>query len=308
MNDTPTHIQATGTANPRLRPGMIYLHLIACIAIAAILPALTGCRAGKSATGTTDAGTANASKEIASQSPLQRYDALCAGYSEWQDVNMPVKLSLTEPQNLGISARAMMKRNEWISLSVRMLGFELASVWIDNDSVHATDKYHKLYLSESIDKIFAGAGVTIAEIQDLLMGRGFLLGDGGGTFTLPIAPQLTFENTDAGLIILPASKLQGFDYGFILYPDANNILAATVSVGSKYNGVVTYTDFRDTGSTGTFARTVRISIDGLKKAEASIVWDLGSAKWDSGETRSWKRPKGYTRISADKLLKTLSLM
>lgn len=280
-------------------------NIIATLAIAAIIPALTGCRAGKSTSKGMPEGPIPA--EITLQTPAQRYKALCAGYGEWQDVSLPVKVTLTEPKSVGFSARATMKRNEWISLSVRMLGFELASVWIDNDSVHAVDKYHKLYLSESVNKIFAGAGVSIGNIQDLLMGRGFLTGSTGGTFTEALASLLNMQPSPDGLIIIPVTdKDAELKYGFMLSPQANNLLVASIEAGAGHAGTVVYPRFAETPA-GMFATTANLAVVG-KKAKATIDWNFSSAKWNSGAKRSWKHPTGYKRISAEKLLKSLSSM
>lgn len=244
--------------------------------------------------------------EIALQTPQQRFSQLCAGYADWQDVNIPVRISLTEPKSVSFAARATMKRNEWISLSVRMLGFELASVWIDNDSVHAIDKYHKVYISESLKRFFAGADFTIGDVQDLLLGRGFLAGRNGGTFTTPMENAVELSSTDDGLIILPQAKNPGFEYGFMLYPNANNILAASVSAGDTHAGVVTYSDFVATPQAGTFAASADFAMVKGRKAAASVVWSMNSAKWNTGERKVWKRPSGYRRIDAASLLKSIS--
>ena len=274
--------------------------------VAAILTAITGCRSGKTAQKTVQ-NDEPIPAEIAQQTPMQRYRALCASYGDWQEVSMPVRVTLTAPKSVSFSARAVMKRNEWISVSVRMLGFELASVWIDNDSIHAIDKYHKRYLSESISRIFAGAGVGIGDIQDLLTGRGFITGNGGGTFTPAAATMLDIQSTPDGIIILPLNDNNPeLKYGFMLSPTANNVLAASVETTQGHAGTVVYPEFVTTPA-GAFAATANLSVVG-KEARASIDWNFSSAKWNNGEKRSWKRPSGYKRINAEKLLKSLSSM
>jgi len=273
--------------------------LICCIAI-------TGCSAPKQAQKKAPHTTV-IPDEIAQQTPQQRYEQLCASYHDWQDVSMPVKISLTSPKSVRFSARATMKRNRWVHFSVRLLGFELASVWIDNDSVHAIDKYHKRYLSESISKIFAGADFTIGDVQNLLLGRGFIAGKNGGTFTQPMEPSLSLTPSDDGLIILPTEQNTAFEYGFLLYPDANQLLAASVSVGDTHAGVATYTGFTPTVA-GSFAASADLSIVKGRKASANVEWNLSAAKWNTGENRTWQSPKGYKRIDAAGLLKSLTSM
>ncbi len=276
--------------------------LIILTAVAAAA-ALTGCSAGKQASGAKK--NAPVPADVALQTPSQRFDALCAGYADWNDVSLPVKVTLTAPKRVSFSARASMKRGEWINISVRMLGFELASVWVDNDSVHAIDKYHKMYLSEGLANLTAGADVTLADLQDLLLGRGFLAGKNGGTFTSAMANSVELTAGNEGLFIVPRTKPASFDYGFILYPSANNLMATSVAAGENHAATVTYTDFADTPA-GSFSSTADIAIVKGRNAAATLEWNFGSAKWNSGENRTWKKPSGYKRISADQLIKTLS--
>ena len=43
-----------------------------------------------------------------------------------------------------------------------------------------------------------------------------------------------------------------------------------------------------------------------KKLAAGLDWNFHSAKWNTGLDRQWKRPSGYSRMSADKILKALT--
>ena len=137
---------------PANRSSLRRIYIPAVIAaITIIATSLAGCSSSKKA-GHQQAGEPIPT-DAALQTPRQRYDALCAAYGDWQDVSMPVRISLNEPKKVSFQAKATMKRNRWINFSVRLFGFELASVFVDTDSVHAIDKYHKLYLSESLSKL-----------------------------------------------------------------------------------------------------------------------------------------------------------
>ncbi len=281
----------------------LHILLLASVTITAIL-CLTGCSAAKK-NAKRDLG-GEIPTDIALQTPAQRYTALCESYADWQDVTMPVRVSVTSPKSISLSARAAMKRDKWISISVRMLGFEVASLFVDNDSVHVIDRYHKAYLSESIAKAFGSAGVSVADIQDLLLGRGFVTGDAGGTFTLPLATAVEFAPSTEGLMILPALQPKDFEYGFIMAADANRIAAASVNIKDKHAGVITYTDPIETRQAGCFAGESSIELMHGKKMAASLKWNFSSAKWNTGEERSWKRPSGYSRIDATAIISKLT--
>lgn len=250
--------------------------------------------------------TTETPSEISQQTPAQRYQEVCRTYGDWQDVTLPVKVSLTSPKSISVSARAAMKRGEWISLSVRMLGFEVASLFVDRDSVHVVDRYHKAYVSESLSKVFGNSGVSVADMQDLLLGRGFVTGAAGGTFTPSLVTALELIPSQEGLMILPAAQPQGFEYGFIMSPDANRIAAASVSVRGTHSGTIVYTSPVETKQYGYFAGDADIQILTGKKLAASLQWNFQSAKWNTGEQRKWSRPSGYNRIDSATLLAKLS--
>jgi hypothetical protein len=284
----------------------------AVVALIAATAMLSGCSSQRSAqtSATGGVGTATISAAIAAQTPQQRYTALCESYGEWDDVTVPVKVTLTTPKSMSVSARAVMKRNRWISLSMRMFGFEVASAWIDNDSVHVVDRYHKNYLSESTAKAFGAVGLKVSDLQDMLLGRGFMLGSDGGTFTTAMSDKLLLQPTDNTLVIRPAASANNtaaddFEYGFILSPDYNRVAAMSVIAGSS-EAVVSYGEWISTTNSGDFAGEVDVTVSANLSAAATFTWSFSSAKWNTGVTKAWETPSGYTRLEAAKLLKALT--
>lgn len=306
----------------------------AVVALTAATAMLSGCSSQRSAqtSSTAGGGTATIPAAIAAQTPQQRYTALCESYGEWDDVTVPVKVTLTSPKSMSVSARAVMKRNRWISLSMRMFGFEVASAWIDNDSVHVVDRYHKNYLSESTAKAFGSVGLKVSDLQDMLLGRGFMLGSDGGTFTTAMSDKLLLQPTDNTLVIRPAASAStstskattaatntstsktntasantagDFEYGFILSPDYNRVAAMSVIAGSS-EAVVSYGEWISTTNSGDFAGEVDVTVSANLSAAATFTWSFSSAKWNSGVTKAWETPSGYTRLDAAKLLKALT--
>lgn len=235
----------------------------------------------------------------------ERVDSLVASYADWSTVSMPVRLSISEPKPFSVTAQCVMRRNAYVSMSVRMLGFEVASVWIDNDSVHAVDKYHKRYLSEDFRRFMGGADVTIGDLQDLLLGRAFVAGTGGGTFTPALCSRLRADAMAEGLMLLPEQEPATFSYGFVLDDKANTLAAATVLVGDRHAVVVNYSDYYATPAGNVAARVAIETVKGRRIA-ASMGWNLKSAKWNAGNDRSWKMPSGYTRVSSAQLVQMLS--
>lgn len=274
--------------------------------IAIALITFTGCRSQKSAS--EGNLSANATR-IEGMSAAQRVDSLVATYADWEDVKLPVRLQLSAPAKFSVSAQCTMRHDQWIQFSVRMLGFEVARVWVDNDSIHAVDRYHKRYLSESVASLLGGNTFTVGNLQDLLLGRAFLTGSHGGTLTPAMISMLSYQESPEGLMVLPRGNAAtpAISYGFILSDRANAVAAASFIINEKYAATASYTAQSLTPA-GMFASNVQITTIKGKPIDASLRWDFDSAKWNSGENRVWETPKGYTRIPVSKLTSLLSAM
>ena len=244
--------------------------------------------------------------DVSLQTPQQRYIALCNSYSEWQDLTLPVKLAVTSPKSITLSGKVTMERGSSINISVRMLGFEVASMFIDTDSIHVVDRYHKAYVSESLTRVFGGGSVSVTDIQDLLLGRGFVTGGGGGSFTPALLTAVDFSNAPEGLMIFPARQPAGFEYGFIMSPDFNRVAATSITIGQTHGITVAYSSPEETPAGGAIAGVTSVQTVGEKDIAASIQWNYGSAKWNSGVRNNWLTPKGYRRLDAASLISSLS--
>ena len=134
------------------------------IAIGAAI-ALAGCHSSKKAASVaeTPAPSRSVSAPAADAPAVERL--LSDARSAWTDVQMPLNVKLRQPANVNLNATAYMRRGEYIKFSVRMLGFEVASAWIDTDSVHAIDKVGKRYVSESVSRLTTDLGLDISDIQ-----------------------------------------------------------------------------------------------------------------------------------------------
>ena len=151
--------------------------------IAAIMALMSGaCRSHKNAAVPSAGGLSGEAEAPVSHSTAPMAElaamALAASYSDWTDVQMPVRMELTAPKNFAISGRASMVRGKAIYISMRMLGLEVASVYIDTDTVVVMEKLKKTAYVESLPKFTAAFGLTVGDIQDLLLGRAFAPGTG----------------------------------------------------------------------------------------------------------------------------------
>lgn len=189
--------------------------------------ALAGCRSQKGATDTT--GDIREGVAIPANTALNsRYTMLTESWKPWTDMEVGLKVSLNSPAKLNASGKAWMKRGQWISISVRMLGFEVATLWIDRDSVVAVDKFHKKYLSEPTSRLLGDADITLEDMQDLLTGRAFLVGS--GTAKVTDRKEFDFEQAANGWYLLPRRQPDKFDYGFLASNTTNALRGAIIEV------------------------------------------------------------------------------
>lgn len=286
------------------------LHAIAAAIAIAIIMALTGCRTAKTGIGTDTIDNATMS--------LSRRARIVADANQpWTQLNMPVKVSVKAPQKLSISGRIYMRRNHDIYITLRVIGMEVANMYINSDSIFATDKIHKYYIAEPIKSIFAGASLTIGDIQDALMGRPFI--NNCGTLTADLLDMVTIsDNTDNPgteahtrsdadtWTITPRTKINGkIAYHFTFNKTDNNLTSLTFDTGSKTYGC-TYSDPADIDGSH-FMQSIAIAAKvGNTAINATITFDINKAKAEVPANALWRQPSSYKRINPRALIRSLS--
>ncbi len=233
---------------------------------------LSGCHKGPKAP--TNVG------DIGPGQPINEVFALLENtYSEWEDVQMPVALSMSVPEKLSISGRATMVRDSAIYLSLRMMGMEVAQAYANPDSVWVVDKYHKKYLQESLSTLCGSYQMALDDIQDCLLGQAFPIDDSGvtGEYKLDVeVPWLT------GL--------------YFVRMDPPRAVAFS------------YAEMQETPA-GLATDLVNISarMDSLSMS-ALIQWNFDKAQWNTGRTVEFKRPgEQYKRVALEGLLRAVKL-
>jgi hypothetical protein len=173
------------------------IRIAALSAVALLILTLSSCHATKSAETKSGGDTA-----VAEQT------------SKWSDVYIPVKVELTEPSRMSISGRATMVRDRSVYLSLRMLGMEVATVYIDADSIFATEKLHKQMLAVGYEAT-VGNRLTIGQLQDVLLGC-----ENAATGKLPAALTYSVEKASDG--------------------SSTAVTLSTTLNGKKYSGRITW--------------------------------------------------------------------
>lgn len=282
-------------------------NLLAIFAALLLAGSIAGCRSQKGAAGTegnaSDTIVAGSAGEVQRASLPGRYNLLTNTWKPWRDLEMGVKFQLRSPARLNAAGKVWMKRGEWIAISVRMLGLEVATLWVDSDSVVAVDKFHKKYLSEPTAKLMGSAGVTVSDIQDLLLGRAFLASE--GTARPEWRNKFDFEQAPNGWYLLPRVQPAAFNYGFLASDNASELRGAIVEV-KNYGAVsANYADAFQSRTCGWFSPEITIENSSGKRISATLKWDLNGARFNTGLTRTCRIPDNCERIDAAALMKML---
>ncbi|MCM1504197.1 MAG: DUF4292 domain-containing protein [Muribaculum sp.] len=259
---------------------------------------LTGCRSSR--TGSVNAGAQPATTTVASSDP---FDRLTASFAQWTDVSVPVNIQLVKPSKFSISGRAALVRGKSIDISLRVLGFEMGRAFITGDSAFVVIKPKRTYMAESLSELTKYVTFSTENIQDLLLGRPFVLGN--TTMDRDDRKLVEVEALDNGLIIKPKKQPKMAQYGYAA--DLDELLKKLIVVSSgseEFKAEVTYSGHARNTPAGVVASDTQIDVETPKGAyEASITWKWGSAKWNSEIVSDFSVPEGYKRVLAKDLLK-----
>lgn len=275
------------------------LRIAALAAIAAIISvaALTGCRASRSAA---ISGTGDATE----MTLAERARDVAAANLPWTQLNLPIKIAVKSPQKISLSGRIYMRRDRDIYITLRVLGMEVANMYVNSDSVYAADKLHKYYIAEPIKDIFAGASLSIGDIQDALLGRPFINGRGNLTDKMLSGVTLT-DTPDNQWIMTPRSRINGkIEYQFKFSKESNALMSLVFNTGSKFYGC-TYSSPAEIDGSRFMERIAIATKVGKTPIDATITFDFNKVKWEVPSSARWRNPSGYKRITPAALAKSL---
>ena len=275
---------------------MRYLYKILCIVL---IIAMTACGSSKN---TTSAPSSSLySDNDTTYLLLKHLGNATSKYKNWEDVVIPLEMALSQPKNLTISGRATMIKDKSLFISIRALGFEVATLYANTDSIYASYKLNKIYIAEDIKKFLTNYPITIGNLQDLLLGRAFMLGK--GTMAYEMNKEMKLSLGKDLWTASPHCDIQGVQYAFLFGNNSDELAMLMIDFNNKSQATCCYNPATTTVA-GNVSNRVDLSTS-LKSIplKASISWDIENAKWNTGATIKWKAPKGYRRIDANSLLK-----
>lgn len=226
-------------------------------------------------------------------------------YSDWTDFYSPVTLRLESPKSMSISGRATMVSGKEIYISLRMLGMEIAVIYIDENKIYAIDKFHKQFIEEDLKELLSDVDITIKDVQNILLGH--LTSLGKGTVDRNDVHEFTFLSADDQWILTPEKQIKGTSLNFIATKTEPPLLT-DISLRIKGKGVFgcKYSDITVTPAGATAALLTLHAPMGTGDVKASLEWDIQDAKWNEGRTPKFKMPSSsYKRIDTKSLLQSI---
>lgn len=160
-------------------------------------------------------------------------------YRPWQQVSLRGK-ARAEGLPIALNVKIYMEHGRLVimSLNAPLLG-EIGRVEMTGDSVLLVNKRGKTYCKEQTAAHLARFGASVADVQDLLLGRVFLLGY--GTLSEGNAKQVEVSTGASDTWILtPKAQHPDAQYGFTLYPDGQMMMAAAFTPDKQYLATAEY--------------------------------------------------------------------
>ena len=109
---------------------------------------------------------------------------------KWKNVSVPVKFELLEPQKFTMSGRATLVRGEYVYVSMRFLGFEVAQLYVTPTEADAVIKQgNRMWIQEPIGERLASLNIPFEVLQEAM------LGEPAAISRLPQGLDLTFGGT-----------------------------------------------------------------------------------------------------------------
>ncbi len=302
---------------------------IIALAIALVMAmAFAACRSGKGTGGTgvtpgaakvasrqsqeaSAAGTGSASRTI-----IHDYAAMTAAYRPWSDLTVPVKVSVTAPKKVSLSGTLTMAYGRSMSLSLKMLFIEAASVYADTDSVIIISRPAGVYYAESLKGFTAASGLGLSDLQALMLGQMFAPGKGTATdadrklFSMEPLTDIVTPGIYAWTMT-PTGLSEGVDWHFTaLAPEdaaaaTPQLFALDIAIGPN-NLQCTFAQ-AESSEAGPVA--AKMQIEGVVKKHALdliVASTPSKMRWNSGALpRKPSLPSGARRLTSEQLMKIL---
>ena len=268
-------------------------------AVIALTLLMTACGTFKKAANLPDNNTIPTT--TASSDPVT---AVTTTLGDWQTMQTGGNISLNAGSNFSSSIQMRMVKDQAIYISLRpVLGIEVGKLIITADSLYAVDKVHKRFIAEKVSILTSGIPVTVSDVQDIFLGRPFIIGK--GTLNEELMTSITTTLEGNTIILTPNENYKGYSYAFALdknYRIGSLDILKAGSTTTDYK--VKYDNVRNT-TAGNIAHGLKAnaSVDNKKIAFSLSYKDI---EWNTNVKIDRSIPNGYKRMSAKDLFSLFS--
>lgn len=273
------------------------------IALAAILAMSISCRSTQKAmVSETRSGEIAESVEADWSNSAFNPLTVAAAAPEWTDFSASGNITVSTTGSLSSAVQIKMVRGRSISISIRpVLGIEMGKLFVDKDSVTLVDKYHNIYVRESVSRLL-GNGIGLYALQNLLLSRPFSLTDGAISTSNAFNFSATTPDNEHRWLMRPADANPLFGYFFNMIENNVNRFDVTLNNGQQY--AIDFSAFKPIdGKVIATSISAHIAIGGTK-AGIDLKYSK-SIRWNSGVTDYIKIPDGAQRYSLAQLMQSL---
>lgn len=271
------------------------------LAVIVLTMAMTACGTMKKAASIPNTSTDNNTTTVTTTDPV---DAVIANLGNWNALQCGGNISIKASSNFSSAIQVRMLRDDAIYISLRpMLGIEVGKLVITGDSLIAVDKIHKRYVAEKVSLLTAGIPVTVSDVQDIFLGRPFIIGK--GTLNEGLKTQVTSTPEGSGTLITPNEGYRGYNYSF-KFDHKQRILSLDIvpqgSTTAAYQ--VNYSDVKATAA-GNVAHGIDVNAT-IEKKKLNFSMSYKNIDWNGNVKIERGIPNGYTRMKASDLFSIFS--
>lgn len=231
-------------------------------------------------------------------------DAVIATLGDWQTLQTGGNITLNAGSSFSSSIQVRMVRDQAIYISLRpVLGIEVGKLLITADSLYAVDKVHKRYVAEKVSLLTAGIPVTVSDVQDIFLGRPFIIGK--GTLNENLKKQVTARSEGSRTVLTANEQYKGHSYAFTLDKSSRIVsldIMPTSASTSDYQ--VRYGDVKSTKA-GNIAHSIKVNAN-VEKKKLDFSLTYKNIDWNESVKIDRSIPSGYSRMSASDLFTLFS--
>ena len=271
-------------------------NLVILIMLAALM---SGCGTFKKAATLPDTTTTTTPTDVSD--PMA---AVIATLGDWQTLQTGGNINLNAGSSFSSSIQVRMVRDQAIYISLRpVLGIEVGKLIITADSLYAVDKVHKRYVAEKVSLLTSGIPVTVSDVQDIFLGRPFIIGK--GTLSESNKSEMSVGPTKNNVTLVPNENYKGYAYAFA-FDKANRITSLDIvpagSTTAAYQ--VKYSDVRAT-TAGNIAHAINANAN-IEKKKVAFSLTYKKIEWNDNVKIDSSIPGNYSRMSAKDLFSLFS--